>query len=234
VKALLCIEARGWRHVIEGAARYLVEGEAIIAYVIDERPSLGYELAVKGLLGRRRPQDAGMATVSEATAEQVLADARSILEQSCPRLSVSTLLLRGRPNEALVESARGQEADAIFVGRGSTGDGRGVTVSGTVSGWTTNRAGDAHGLLLEDGTEVRFPPHLGPEIAGIVPDGTEVEVRSARKRDHLHAHRITNTLTGASLEVHPDLPADLRKSHLGHTARFVVDHAACDVIVLHA
>jgi hypothetical protein len=41
--------------VIEGAARYLGEGEAIIACVIDERASLGYELAVKGLLGRRRP-----------------------------------------------------------------------------------------------------------------------------------------------------------------------------------
>jgi nucleotide-binding universal stress UspA family protein len=234
VKALLCIEARDWRHVVEGAARYLGEGEAIIACVIDDRPSLGYELAVKGLLGRRRPRDAGMATVSKATAEQVLADARSILEQSCPRLSVSTLLLRGRPNEALVESAKEQAVDAIFVGRGSTVDGGGAKVAGTVSGWTTNRAGDAHGFFLQDGTEVRFPPHLASEIAGIFPEGTEVEVRSVRKKDHLHAHRITNTLTGGTLEVHPDLPADLRKSPPGHTARFVLDHAACDVIVLHA
>ena len=234
MKALVCIEARGWRHVVEGAARYLGKGEATIACVIDERPSLGYELAVKGLLGRRRPPDTGMATVSEGMSEQVLADARAVLDQSCPQLSVSTLLLRGLPNEALVESATELEADAIFVGRGGAGEGREITVSGTMSGWSTNHAGDAHGLLLEDGTEVRFPPHRGPEVTAIVSEGSEVAVRGVRKKDHLHAHRITNTVTGASLECHPDLPTDPRKPPLGHTARFVVDHAVCDVIVLHA
>jgi nucleotide-binding universal stress UspA family protein len=231
VKALLCIEARGWRHVVEGAARYLDEGEAIVACVIDERPSQGYELAVKGLLGRRRPANRGMATVSEAMAEQVLADARAALDQSCPLLSVSTLLLRGLPNEALVESAREQEVDAIFIGRGGNGDGGEATISGTVSNWTTNHAGDAHGLLLEDGTEVRFPPHRGHEVADIISEGTEVEVRGARKRDHIHARRITNTLTGASLESHEGPHDGPRKTPLGHMARFVVDHAACDVIL---
>jgi hypothetical protein len=109
VKSLLCIEARGWKHVIEGAAGYLGEGEAIIACVIDERASLGYELAVKGLLGRRRPPDTGMATVTQATAERVLEDARAMLEASCPRLSVGTLPIRGAPNEALVKAGRSKK-----------------------------------------------------------------------------------------------------------------------------
>jgi hypothetical protein len=138
-----------------------------------------------------------------------------MLEVLCPRLSVSTLLIRGLPNEALVKTAKEQGADAIFVGRGSANDGREITVSGTVSGWMTNRAGDTDGIILQDGTEVRFPPHRGREIAGIVAEGAVVEIRGVRKKNHLHAPRITDPVSKASVEGHPNLPAACAKPPSG-------------------
>jgi hypothetical protein len=36
-----------------GGARYLSDGEAVLAHVVDERASRGYELALRGLPGRR-------------------------------------------------------------------------------------------------------------------------------------------------------------------------------------
>jgi hypothetical protein len=52
------------------------------------------------------------------------------------------------------------------------------------------------------------------------------------RRDHLPAHRITDALSGTPVGAHPSPPGGLRKAHLGHTDRFVVDHVACDVVVL--
>jgi hypothetical protein len=122
----------------------------------------------------------------------------------------------------------------VFVGRGSTPGDREVTVSAVVSGWRSNRAGDLDGLFLEDGSEVRFPPHRARELAGIVAEGAAVEVKGIRKKDHLHAHRITDALSGSTGEGHPGHPGDPRKAPLGHTARFMVDHTACGVVVLGA
>ena len=233
MRALVCIPVQEWETVVRGAARYLTEGEAILAHVVDERGLTGYDLATRGLLGRRarHPQEE-MATVSEIATRDLLADAESLLEQLCPNLAASPLVLRGMPNEELIRAARDHRAETIFVGRGTPGAGQAVKVSGVVRGWKRNHHGDLDALYLSDGTEVRFPPHRAPEILTVAGEGVMIEAQGERRGRHLHAHRITDTASGASVEAHKPPGGGPRKQHLGHTARFIVDHAPCDVVAL--
>ena len=39
MRAFVCIDGRDWEVVVRGVARYLREGEALLAHVIDERGS---------------------------------------------------------------------------------------------------------------------------------------------------------------------------------------------------
>jgi len=50
------------------------------------------------------------------------------------------------------------------------------SVTGTVQQYLLNPHGEVEGLLLKDGTVVRFPPHLGTALAGIVRPGDDVTV----------------------------------------------------------
>jgi len=53
---------------------------------------------------------------------------------------------------------------------------------GTVDRFLPNPHGDAWILLLTDGTEVHFPPHLSTQVAAAVKPGGEVLVRGTRPR----------------------------------------------------
>jgi nucleotide-binding universal stress UspA family protein len=232
MRAFVCIDGRDWETVIRGVARYLSEGEATLAHVVDERAPRGYELALRGLLGRRgRRSEESMASVSQMAAEELLADAVALLERLRPGLTIKTVALSGPPNEELMRAAEG--AETVFVGRGTPGARPRATVSGVVRGWKKNPHGETDGLSLEDGVEVRFPPHKASEVRNAIGEGTPIEASGTWHGRHLHAYSITNADSGASVEAHKPPGEGPGKSPLGHTARFVVDHALCDVVILH-
>lgn len=236
MRALVCVDGPDWEAVILSCARYLSgEDEATLAHVVDERPSRGYEMALRGLLGRRDPRDAGqeMARASREAAEGLLADAKDLLQQLRPGTAVETAVLAGDPNHELVRAAAQTGARTIFIGRGTPGTRPRETVSGVASSWNLNRKGEADGLLLYDGTEVRFPPHRAGAIRAAVREGAQVEASGAWHGRRLHAYSITDARTGTRVEAHKPPGEHPGKRPLGHTARFVVDHASCDVVVLH-
>lgn len=233
MRAFVCIAGRDWEGVVRGVARYLREGEAVLAHVIDERAQRGYDLAIRGLLGRhRRQSEEEIAPMSEAAAEELLADAEDLLKQLRPEVTVRSVVLSGSPNEELMGAANAAEAQTIYIGRGSPESRPRVTVSGTVRGWKENRHGDRDGLYLEEGTEVRFPPHQAREIQNLIREGTPVEILGTWQGQGLHAYRITDSDSRTSIEAHKLPGQGPGKMPLGDTARFVVDHALCDVTLV--
>lgn len=236
MKALVCVDGRDWEVVIRGSARYLSgEDEAALAHVVDERAPRGYEMALRGLLGRRGPRGAqeGMARASREAAESLLADARDLLRELKPGPAVETRVLGGDPNKELMRAADEVGAQTIFIGRGTPGARPRETVSGIVEGWNQNREGRFDGLLLDDGAEVRFPPHRGEAVRAAIRDGARVEALGVwQGRRRLHAYSITDTQSGVAVEAHEAPDEQPGERPLGHTARFVVDHALCDVVVL--
>ncbi len=233
MRAFACIDERDWETVIRGVSRYLSEGEVTLGHVIDERGRRGYELSLRGLLGRRvgRSQES-MGAVSRVASEELLADAASLLERLRPNLTVETVALSGPPNEELMRAASEAGADAIFIGRGAPGSRLRATVSGTVRGWRQNPHGETDGLTLDDGVEVRFPPHKAAEIQDVIREGTTVEASGAWRGRHLHAYSVTNADVGSPVEAHKPPDKEPGERPLGHTARFVSDHASCDVVIL--
>jgi nucleotide-binding universal stress UspA family protein len=234
MRAFVCIDGRDWEAVVRGAARYLKEGEeAILAHVVDERAARGYDLAIRGLLGRRRRRsEEEMALVSEEAAGELLADAEDLLGRLCPGLTLRSAILKGSPNEELMKAANAAEVEAIFIGRGAPGSRSQVRVSGSVRGWKENPHGDLDGLYLEDGSEVGFPPHRAGEVQSLIREGRPISASGTWHGRRFHAYTIVDSVSGTSVEAH-ELPGEEPgKMPLGHTARFVVDHARCDVTVL--
>jgi hypothetical protein len=93
------------------------------------------------------------------------------------------------------------------------------SVTGTVQQYLLTPHGEVDGVLLKDGTVVRFPPHLGTALAGIAKPGDEVAVVGLLGPTTPHgraikALTITNEKTGQSLVDHPPstppLPPDMR------------------------
>jgi nucleotide-binding universal stress UspA family protein len=234
MRAFVCIDGRDWEAVVRGAARYLKEGEeAILAHVVDERAPRGYDLAIRGLLGRRRRRsEEEMALVSEEAAGELLADAGDLLGRLCPGLTVRSAILKGPPNEELMKAANAAEVEAIFIGRGTPTSRSQVTVSGTVRGWKENHRGDRDGLYLEDGSEVGFPPHRADEVQSFIREGRPISARGTWHGRRFHAYTIVDSDSGTAVEAHERPGEGPGKMPLGHTARFVVDHALCDVTVL--
>jgi hypothetical protein len=71
---------------------------------------------------------------------------------------------------------------------------------GTVDRFIPNIRGDTWVLLLMDGTEVHFPPHLSTELAAAVKPGGEVTVRGVRPHgDHVVAAVSLETSDGATI-----------------------------------
>jgi nucleotide-binding universal stress UspA family protein len=232
MRAFVCIDGRDWERVVRGVARYLSEGEATLAHAVDERAPRGYELALRGLLGRRgHGSEESMASASQMAAEELLADATALLEKLRPGLTIEAVALSGPSNEELIRAAK--EAETIFIGRGTPGARSWTALSGVVREWRQNPHGETDGLSLEDGVEVRFPPHKGSEVRQVINEGALIEASGAWHGRHLHAYNITNVDSGVSVEAHKPPGEGPGKSPLGHTARFVVDHALCDVVILH-
>ena len=93
------------------------------------------------------------------------------------------------------------------------------SASGTVQQYLLTPHGEVEGLLLTDGTMVRFPPHLSAALASTVKPGDAVTVAgfvvaaTAQERA-VKALTITNTATGQTVTDQPPagrpLPPELR------------------------
>jgi nucleotide-binding universal stress UspA family protein len=236
VKAFVCVDGRDWEAVMRGVARYLPdEGEVVLAHVVDERAARGYELSLRGLLGRRRRDDAEerMSRASRDAAEGLLSDAGDLLRRLSPGSAIETAVLDGDPNKELMRAAGEAGAQTIFVGRGTPGAQPRETVSGVVGGWNRKPDGKFDGLALDDGTEVRFPPQRAEAVRAAIREGAQIEASGVwQGRGVLHAYSITDTGTGVPVQAHESPDEQPGEKPLGHTARFVVDHALCDVVVV--
>ena len=62
---------------------------------------------------------------------------------------------------------------------------------GTVDRFIPNICGDMSGLLLMDGTEIHFPPHVSTELAAAVRPGGEITVLGVRP----HGDRVVAALS---------------------------------------
>jgi hypothetical protein len=72
---------------------------------------------------------------------------------------------------------------------------------GTVKQYTLTPRGDVDGLILNDGTEVKLPPHLSSQVVYAIRPGDAVTVRGLRARilPLVDAASVTNDATGASI-----------------------------------
>lgn len=73
-----------------------------------------------------------------------------------------------------------------------------MSATGVVREFARNPHGDVDGLILENGTEVKVPPHQGNELRDLVRTGDKVRVEGrrhvTREGDvHLHADRIIDS-----------------------------------------
>ena len=174
-----------------------------------------------------------MTRASREAAEGLLADAGDLLRRLSPGSAVEAAVLEGDPNKELMRAALETGAQTIFIGRGTPGARPRETVSGVVEGWNQNPEGKFDGLLLDDGIEVRFPPPRAEAVRAAVCEGARIEATGVwQGRGVLHAYSITDARAGTSVEAHESPAEQPGERPLGHTARFVVDHALCDVMVL--
>jgi hypothetical protein len=70
-------------------------------------------------------------------------------------------------------------------------------VQGKVAQYSLTPRGDVDGLILDDGTEVHLPPHLGTQLVFTVKPGDQVTVRGLKARDipTVDAASVTNDAT---------------------------------------
>ncbi len=122
------------------------------------------------------------------------------------------------------------------------------TVSGTVQQCLLTPHGEVEGLLLTDGTIVRFPPHLSAALESTVKAGDTVTVAgflvaATAQGRAVKALTITNTATGQTVTDQPPagrpLPPELRGLTLtpltvrGTMAHLIVnDHGDVDGFIL--
>ncbi len=76
------------------------------------------------------------------------------------------------------------------------------SVKGKVAQYDLTPRGDVDGLILDDGTEVHFPPHLGTEIVAVVKPGDAVTVHGlkARALPLVQAMSVTADASGKTVQ----------------------------------
>jgi hypothetical protein len=98
------------------------------------------------------------------------------------RVLFAAMLLAGVSGAALGQGVGGYDPDQF------------PAIRGKVSQYSLTPRGDVDGLILEDGTEVHSPPHLGAQLVFAVKPGDQVTVRGLKARDipMVEAVSITN------------------------------------------
>jgi len=74
-------------------------------------------------------------------------------------------------------------------------------IKGRVAQYSLTPRGDVDGLILDDGTEVHLPPHLGAQLTATVKPGDAVTVHGlkARALPLVQAMQVTNDASGQSV-----------------------------------
>jgi hypothetical protein len=74
-------------------------------------------------------------------------------------------------------------------------------IRGKVTEYSLTPRGDVDGLILEDGTEVHLPPHLGVQLVFTVKPGDQVTVHGLKARSiaMVQAISVTNDATGSTV-----------------------------------
>ncbi|MDR5759685.1 hypothetical protein [Caballeronia sp. LZ035] len=81
-----------------------------------------------------------------------------------------------------------------------------ATTQGTVARFLTNPDGDVDGFMTNDGTLVRFPPHMSAQLTSAVRRGDLVQVSGWREEGgSFAAQRITDTQTGRQVIDEPPM-----------------------------
>lgn len=74
-------------------------------------------------------------------------------------------------------------------------------IKGRVAQYSLTPRGDVDGLILDDGTEIHMPPHLGTQLAFAVKPGDQVTVHGLRAREvpMVQAMQVTNDASNQSV-----------------------------------
>lgn len=74
---------------------------------------------------------------------------------------------------------------------------------GTVQQYLMNPHGEVDGLLLNDGTQINFPPHMADDLISTVKPDDRVTIQGDREREWVvRADVVTNSRTGRSVVEH--------------------------------
>lgn len=84
----------------------------------------------------------------------------------------------------------------------------GASIENSVRQFLLNPDGEIDGLLLSDGTQVKFPPHLSTQVAKAIKTGDIVRVQGWKEADQAFTARtLQNVASGASVvDVPPAAP----------------------------
>src|SRR5947199_192357 len=85
-------------------------------------------------------------------------------------------------------------------------DGTTATVRGTVQSFTTAPKGEVDGAVLDDGTVIHWPPHLGERFAAVVKQGDRIRAVGRREvapkgETNFEVQTVTNLSTQATADV---------------------------------
>jgi hypothetical protein len=105
---------------------------------------------------------------------------RLIIPSACLALLAITALAQMPPPPLAGPAAFGQQTD----------------IQGTVRAFTMTPVGDLEGMILTDGTEIHFPPHLSTQLAAAVHPSEAVRVRGWRT--NVPNFVVATALTGQS------------------------------------
>ncbi len=104
-----------------------------------------------------------------------------------------------------------------------------VTVRGVVREVHQSPKGDVDGFVFADGSEVRFPPHMGEKVTAAVTKGDEIEVTGRKhtgpKGDtHVRSEAIKNLKSGATVKMDPPPKPEGKKGHEGAEGKPMPPH----------
>jgi hypothetical protein len=106
------------------------------------------------------------------------------------------------------QSAIGERALPVAIAQPPAPDGEAVTYAGTVQKYLLNPEGRVDGLLLNNGLQVKFPPHLSDQLTNLIAPNAEVSITGkpgtpTRFGQEIRAIQITNRQTQQTIAAQP-------------------------------
>ena len=104
-------------------------------------------------------------------------------------LFASFLLVAGTGTAALGQGVAGYDLDQF------------PAIDGKVAQYSLTPRGEVDGVILDDGTQVHLPPHLGAQLVFVVKPGDKISVRGLKAREIalIESVSVTNNATHLSV-----------------------------------